>query len=274
MSHETVLTDLAAEAEGFDELLMGLPDEAWTTPTPAPGWSVAHQVGHLTFVYRIAAMAASDPERFVAMTSTIGERGGFDAVVNATAAEHLTEGPAALLGHWQAARRNAVAALGAVPSETTVPWLVNPLPPAVLCTAGMMEAFAHGQDIADALGIRRERTDRLRRIMDFVALTWQFGYEGRGMTPPSRPFRFEVTAPSGVTWYAGAPEGEGGVITGSAEHLCLLATRRRHRDDLDLAADSVDADAWLDIAQAFRGPAGAGRAAGQFPKGAGGRRAA
>lgn len=274
MRNETVLADLAAEAEGFDELLIGLPDESWTRPTPAVGWSVAHQVGHLTFVYRIAAMAAADPERFVAMTSTIGERGGFDAVVNATAAEHIAEGTAAMLGHWQEARRTAVAALGAVPADRVVPWLVNPLPPAVLCAAGMMEAFAHGQDVADAIGVSPERTDRLRRIVDFVALTWQFGYESHGLTPPSRPFHFAVTAPSGETWHAGAPDAEGGLITGSAEDLCLLATRRRHRDDLDLTADSAAADAWLDIAQAYRGPAGAGRAAGQFPEASGGRRAA
>jgi enediyne biosynthesis protein E11 len=266
MDHATVLTDLAAEAAAFEDLLAGLPPERWSAPTPAPGWTVAHQVGHLTFVYRIAALAASDPDRFLTMTSTIGERGGFDAVVQATAAEHLAEGPAALMGHWRDARRAAVAALGAVSPGTTVPWLVNPLPPAVLAAAGMMEAFAHGQDVADAVGIRREPTERLRHVVDFVALTWQFAYEPRGLTPPATPFRFAVTAPSGEIWYAGAPDAVGGLITGPAEDLCLLATRRRHRADLDLVADGTAADAWLDIAQAYRGPSGAGRTPGQFPK--------
>ncbi|OXM53134.1 TIGR03084 family protein [Amycolatopsis thailandensis] len=264
MSHEAVIADLSAEAGSFEDLLTGLSDEDWAKVTPAVGWTVAHQVGHLTFVYRIAALAASDPEKFTAMTSTIGERGGFDAVVSATAAEHLAEGPAALLGHWQAARKAAVGALAAVPTESTVPWLVNPLPPTVLCAAGMMEAFAHGQDIADALGIRRERTDRLRRIVDFVALTWQFGYESNGLTPPAKPFRFEVSGPSGETWYAGAGDAETGLITGPAEDLVLLATRRRHRDDLDLKGDTAAAEEWLGIAQAYRGPKGAGRAPGQF----------
>ena len=32
-----------------------------------------------------------------------------------------------------------------------------------------------------------------------------------------------------------------------------------HRDDTDLVADGADADRWLDIAQAFAGPPGAGR---------------
>jgi hypothetical protein len=47
-------------------------------------------------------------------------------------------------------------------------------------------------------------------------------------------------------------------VTGPALDFCLLVTQRRHRDDLALSA-SGSADEWLDIAQAFAGPPGAGR---------------
>ena len=40
-------------------------------------------------------------------------------------------------------------------------------------------------------------------------------------------------------------------------------TQRRHRDDLDLHATGADADRWLDLAQAFAGPPGAGPRAGR-----------
>ncbi|MDY7090533.1 MAG: wyosine base formation domain-containing protein, partial [Actinomycetota bacterium] len=40
--------------------------------------------------------------------------------------------------------------------------------------------------------------------------------------------------------------------------FCLLVTRRRHRDDLALVARGAEADRWLGIAQAYRGPAGDG----------------
>lgn len=36
-------------------------------------------------------------------------------------------------------------------------------------------------------------------------------------------------------------------------------TQRVHRTDTDLTATGPDADRWLDIAQAFAGPAGPGR---------------
>ena len=48
-------------------------------------------------------------------------------------------------------------------------------------------------------------------------------------------------------------------MTGPARDFCLLVTQRRHRADLALVATGPVADEWLDVAQAFAGPPGAGR---------------
>ena len=144
-----------------------------------------------------------------------------------------------------------------------MPWLVRPLPPAILACAGIMENFAHGQDIADTLGVQREATDRLRHLVGFAVLVWDFGYQSRGLTPPEEQFRFEITAPSGELWAFG-PQDAAQKIARPAVDFCLLVTRRRHRDDLAVTAIGADADRWLDIAQAYRGPAGPGRTPGQF----------
>ncbi|MDQ3789581.1 MAG: TIGR03084 family metal-binding protein [Actinomycetota bacterium] len=261
MTQRDVISDLTADAEEFEGLVAGIDDAAWERPTPAPGWTVAHQVAHLAFIFRLAGTAASDAELFGAMAEKAAAN--FEGAVNAALAEYLGDPPEVLLTRWRAERDTAIKALAAVPADQVVPWLVRPLPPAVLASAGMMELFAHGQDIADALGVTRERTDRLWWIALFVSLTWDFGYQARGLTPPAAPFRFELTAPSGATWEFGPADAEQ-KITGPAEDLCLLATRRRHRDDLALTATGADADAWLDIAQAYRGPAGEGRRPGQF----------
>ncbi len=261
MTQRDVISDLTAEAEEFEGLVAGIDEAAWQRPTPAPGWTVAHQVAHLAFIFRLAGTAASDAELFGAMAAKAAAN--FEGAVNAALAEYLGDPPEVLLSRWRGERDTAIKALAAVPADQVVPWLVRPLPPAVLASAGMMELFAHGQDIADALGVTRERTDRLWWIALFVSLTWDFGYQARGLTPPAAPFRFELTAPSGATWEFG-PADATQKITGPAEDLCLLATRRRHRDDLALTATGADADAWLDIAQAYRGPAGEGRQPGQF----------
>lgn len=58
------------------------------------------------------------------------------------------------------------------------------------------------------------------------------------------------------------PEDAGQRVTGPLLDFCLLVTRRAHRDDLAVRAVGADADQWLDIAQAFAGPPGPGRAPG------------
>jgi uncharacterized protein (TIGR03084 family) len=209
----------------------------------------------------MAALAAGDPQAFGAFAARLGP--DFDANVAAALAPFLAEPPDLLLAGWRDQRAAAIAALAATPPDRLVPWLVNPLPPAVLAAAGMMELFGHGQDIADALGVHREPTDRIRHLVAFAVRTWTFGYLARGLTPPAEEFRFELTGPSGAVWAYGPP-GAAQRVTGLGVDFCLLVTRRRHRDDLAVTASGPDADRWLDIAQAYRGPAGAGRAAGQF----------
>jgi enediyne biosynthesis protein E11 len=168
-----------------------------------------------------------------------------------------------LLTRWDGARARSAAGLLAVPAGQIVPWLVNPLPPTILGAAGLMELFGHGQDIADALGVRRVHTDRIKHLVDFSVRVRDFAYAPHGLTPPETEFRFEITAPSGEVWTFG-PEDSTQRITGTAEDFCLLTTRRRHRDDLSVKAVGAEADQWVGIAQAYRGPAGAGRVAGQF----------
>ncbi|SCL57458.1 TIGR03084 family protein [Micromonospora eburnea] len=260
MEQSNVFADLADDCAELDRLLATLGPDDWARPTPAPGWEIRHQVAHLSAVFRMASVAASDAPAFRALMEQLGD--DFDANVTAALSRYLDAGAAALRGRWTEEWTTAVEGLAAVPTGQVVPWLVRPLPAPVLAAAGMMELFAHGQDIADALGVRREHTDRIRHIVDFAVRTWDFGYLSRNQTPPEQGFRYELTAPSGALWTHG-PEGAE-LIHGPALDLCLLVTRRRHRDDLALSAVGADADHWLDIAQAYRGPAGPGRRPGQF----------
>ncbi|MEU1969545.1 TIGR03084 family metal-binding protein [Micromonospora sediminicola] len=256
-----VVADLVAEGDDLDDIVKGLTPEQWSLPTPAPEWTITHQVGHLAATFRLAAMAASRPEQFTTFISTLSPN--FKANVDAAMADFITERPAALLTRWRAERRNAEQALAALPPQQMVPWLVRPIPAAVLAAAGMMESFAHGQDILDALGLQRRHTDRLRHLVAFAVMTWDFGYQARDLTPPQVEFRFEIKAPSGEIWAFG-PQDTDQVIAGDAVDFCLLVTRRRHRDDLKVHATGELADEWLNIAQAYRGPAGDGRRPGQF----------
>ena len=255
-----VYADLAAEGNELDRLLFRLDESQWQLDTPAPGWTVTHQIAHLVSVFGLASLAASDPAGFRALTAQLSD--DFDANVAAALQPHLGVPPQELLSRWQAGRTTAERALAAARGEM-VPWLVRPLPSAVLAAAGMTELFGHGQDISDATGIPLDRTDRIRHVADFAVRVWDFGYLARGLETPQASFGFILTAPSGAEWTFG-PDDAMQRITGPAVDFCLLATRRRHRDDLGLSASGVEADRWLDIAQAYRGSPGHGRLPGQF----------
>ncbi|MFD8755559.1 TIGR03084 family metal-binding protein [Kitasatospora sp. NPDC059577] len=255
-----LLEDLRAESAVLDGLVTGLPAEGWNRSTPAEGWTVAHQIAHLAWTDDWTALAARDAEGFgAALRDRFGAllEAGADPVEEG-AREGAAAEPAALLSRWRAGREDVLAALAAAPSDVRLPWFGPPMKPASMATARLMETWAHGQDVADSLGVTREPTARLRHIAHLGLRTLGFAFGAHGLPAPEHPVRLELTAPDGGTWVFG-PAGAQDVVTGPALDFCLLVTQRRHRDDLDLTATGPVATAWLPIAQAFAGAPGKGR---------------
>ncbi|WP_026404804.1 TIGR03084 family metal-binding protein [Actinomadura rifamycini] len=249
-----LLADLTAENDSLDALVAPLPAARWADPTPAAGWTVAHQIAHLAWTDDQAVVAAADPGAFPALLERAAADG--PAFVEAGAVAGAAEDPAALLARWRDGRRRMRAALAAVPPGTKLPWFGPPMSAASMATARLMETWAHGEDVAAALGVRRAPTHRLRHVAHIGVRARDFAFGNRGLTPPAEQFRVELTGPSGEVWTWG-PEGARQTVTGPALDFCLLVTRRRHRDDLAVAAAGPDADRWLGIAQAFAGAPGA-----------------
>ena len=128
-------------------------------------------------------------------------------------------------------------------------------------TARIMETWAHGQDVADALGLVREPTARLRHIAHIGVRALPFSFAANGLEVPQEPVRVELTGPDGSVWTWG-PEHAANRVTGPALDFCLIVTQRRHLADTSIRAYGQVADQWLAIAQAFAGPPGPGPPAG------------
>jgi uncharacterized protein (TIGR03084 family) len=261
---DEILADLEAENDALDGLVSGIDADQWRLPTPAPGWTIAHQIGHLASSAALATLAATDPAAFAARRAALGS--DFNETTDAGAAEFAGSPPEQLLAHWRYTRHSLQEALAAVPAGQRVPWIVTPVSPATLASTRLMELFGHGQDIADALGIERPATDRIVHLARFGVRTRDYAFQSRGLAAPDGEFLVRLAAPGGAEWTWGPPDAAQGV-SGPAVDFCLLVTRRRHRDDLSLVASGPDADRWLDIAQAYAGPPGPGRAPGQFAAG-------
>jgi uncharacterized protein (TIGR03084 family) len=255
-----VLADLAAESEDLDRMVAGLPDEGWATPTPAEGWTIAHQIAHLTWTDARAVTAATDGAAFLAELTSVADPLSF---VDVGAAEGAAQPPAGVLAAWRTGRAQVQEALMAVPADARLPWYGPPMVPASMATARIMETWAHARDVADALGVVPAPTGRLRHVAHLGVRTRDFAYMVRDLPAPAEAFRVELTGPDGDVWTWGPAEAAQRV-SGPALHFCLLVTQRRHRADLALTAVGLDADRWLEIAQSFAGPPGGGRKPGQF----------
>jgi uncharacterized protein (TIGR03084 family) len=257
MSEPTpVFDDLREESEELDRLVGGLSEERWGLGTPAPGWSIAHQIAHLHWTDRAALLAVTDQGAFqevVQKALTAPE-----SFVDEAAEEGARVPAAELLERWRAGRAALDAALRAAPHGSRFPWFGPPMSAASMATGRLMETWAHGQDVADALGVARTPTDRLRHVVRIGVRARDFAFGVRGLPVPEEEFRVEVVAPSGALWAYG-PEDARQRVTGPALDFCLLVTQRAHRADLAVRAEGPDADRWLDIAQAFAGPPGTGR---------------
>lgn len=251
-----VVTDLTTESDLLDALVAPLDAAGWRTPTPAAGWDIAHQVAHLTWTDEAAITAATAPDAWDAVVlRAVEDPAGF---VDAGAARLAELDPATLLGRWRSARRDLADTLLALPHGTRLPWFGPPMSPTSMATARFMETWAHGLDVAEALGAAPSVTDRIRHVVFLGVRTRDFAFAVHHLDPPAGEFRVELVSPRGEVWAYG-PEGAAQSVRGPAYDFCLLVTQRRHRADLDLVTTGPDADRWLDIAQAFAGLPGTGR---------------
>lgn len=253
---DSLVQDLAAESDILDDLVAPLDDAGWSTPTPAPGWTIAHQVGHLLWTDRVSLLAITDPDGFAKLLETaMGNPLGF---VDAGADAEAQRAPADILADWRSTRAKLAGALIAVPQGTKLPWFGPPMSAASMASARMMETWAHSLDVFDALGAERQEGDRIKAVVNIGVRTRDFSYMVNGKAAPAQPFRYEITAPSGEVWTWG-PDDAADIIRGSAVDFAELVTQRRNVADLDIELIGADAAEWSTIAQAFAGAPGVGR---------------
>lgn len=255
---DVLLKDLAAEGDRLRDAVAGLDDAGWHTPTPAEGWDVATQIAHLTWTDEAAVLAAR---------AALGDKAPWDELVllaledpdgfvDASAHDLAASLPEDLVARWDASRAALAGALREVDGK--MPWFGPPMSPASMATARFMETWAHARDVYEALGIEPGVTDAVRNVCHLGIRTRDWAFRTHGLDVPAGEFRIDLVAPSGDVWTWG-PDDASQSVTGSAYDFARLVTQRIHRADTDLVAVGADAERWLDIAQAFAGPPGAGR---------------
>lgn len=256
---EQICADLNDEHDALDALVADLDEATWDLPTAAPGWAIRDQVSHLWFFDRRAVMAMTDPDAFADDMRRLLASGGTEASV----VPGREMSGAELLAAWRADRRRLLDVGSEIDPSARVPWYGPAMGARSFVTARLMETWAHGQDVADALGVQREATDRLRHVAHIGVRARPFSYAINQRAMPDADVHVALTTPSGETATWGAPASPDSV-RGPMLDFCLVVTQRRHRDDTALEITGDAAHEWVSIAQAFAGDPGQGRRPGQF----------
>ncbi|WP_328327197.1 TIGR03084 family metal-binding protein [Kribbella sp. NBC_00382] len=243
---DLVLPDLIAEGDDLDALVSAQPD--WTKPTPAPGWTIAHQIAHLAAADANALIALQTPDAFDAVLKQTEAAGPQHADLEAAAG--AAQPRSALLHQWRTGRADLGAALREVPPDHEFPWYGAQLTPALMAPLRLMETWAHGQDIYDTLDAVHPPTTRLKHVDSLGVIGRELSFYAAQLPLPPDPFRVELTAPDGQTWTWG-PESAAQRIQRTALDFCLRATHRRSRPETTLTAIGEDANKWLEIARVF-----------------------
>jgi uncharacterized protein (TIGR03084 family) len=265
-----LLDDLVAEEQSLDDLVGALDDAGWSTPTPAEGWTVSDQVAHLAAAEEWATLALTDADAFRAELERLND----DAE---TRAEELRRGllarrppPGAdTLTWWRQGRTATLDRLRDHEPKDRLPWFGPDMSAMSFATARLMETWAHGVDVADALGVPPVATARLRHVADLGVRTRGFAYVSRDLEVPTTPIRIDLAAPEDDDVWSWGPAGAPDSVLGPALDFCLVVTQRRHPSDTDLHVTGRDAAEWIAIAQAFAGAPTGQRApsGGRTPRG-------
>ncbi len=243
-----LLADLAAETASLRTLIDPLPDAGWGRPTSAPGWSIADTVGHLAYFDDDAIRAATEPDAFRATRP--------DAVdPDAITARHRDRSASDVRAWFGAARSRLLEVFAGLDPSARIPWYGPDMSVASSVTARIMETWAHGEDIADGLGVTRDPTDRLRHVAHIGVGTRAFSFTAHGRPVPLAPVRVELDDGR----YAWGPPEAADRVTGTLADFAYLVTQRRHRTDTGLVVTGAAAEEWMTIAQAFAGAPGRGR---------------
>jgi uncharacterized protein (TIGR03084 family) len=258
---EAICDDLSAETADLLRIIIPLSPTQWDSSTPAEGWSIRDTISHLAYFDETGNLAATDPEAFAASAKELMARTEREEPSLAIGRSKSTND---VLNWFISVRTTMTANFRTLDPKARLPWYGPAMGAMSFGTARLMETWAHGQDIADALGVTRKPTDRLRHVAHIGVRARAFSYATNRRETPDGDIKVVLTGPNGDRWAWNEALDDTNVVKGSALDFCLAVTQRRHLADTGLIVTGPLAHDWMGIAQAFAGAPGTGRQPGQF----------
>lgn len=249
---KSIINDLIAEQSLVDSLLDTLTEEQWKLPLPGcEPWILQDAVNHVAF-FDYCAVRLMDHE-FKDLLDGLDKEAEQDEDYIPWAFRHMTG--AETLAWWRSERTKMNFKFMNKDPKERIPWAPGmPMSAKSLCSARLMELWAHSVDIYDALGLDVPVFERIKSVL---FLSWQarpFAYAINGFQLPDTPMYLELTLPDGEIWAKGDPAAEN-YIKGSAKEWALVSIRRRNWMDTDLEVVGEEARRYASIVQTYAGGA-------------------
>ncbi len=249
-----IINDLIAEQSQVDTLVAGLTEEQWLTPMPgcAP-WTIKDAIIHIAF-FDYAANVLMNSDKYEDLVQLSDAESGQDEDYVCHNFTHLSG--AEVLLWWREERTKLDFAFMNKNPKDRIPWAPGlPMSAKSLCSARLMELWAHSVDIYDALGV--DVSVDSKRIQSVLFLSWQsrpFAYRINGAELPETPMYLELKLPNGDIWAKGEPDAENR-ITGDASDWALVSVRRRNWMDTGLDVKGDEARRYAAFVQCYAGGA-------------------
>ena len=246
--------DFLDESEALHALIAPLDNAVFEKPTLFKEWTLNNILRHLHFWNISADLTLTDEPAFDALLAQV--MGGLKAGRLLEFEEKYLDGLSgqALLAAWIEKARAMTPAYAAADPKSRIKWAGPSMSARSGITARLMETWAHGQAVYDALGVERQDGDRIGNIVRLGVNTFGWTYKNRKMDVPEAMPYVRLIAPSGAVWEYGDKSADERV-EGSATEFCQTVTQCRNVGDTQLKVTGEVATEWMGMAQCFAGPA-------------------
>jgi len=249
---DPVVQALADQQAETGLLLDGLFDADWALPTRCEGWCISDVVLHLAQSDEMAIASLTGQWAGAGGDSTDGWAGGSSVDESVALMVERERGASSddLFTRWMEAASGLLARLDEMDLSTRVHWVAGELAARSLATTRLAETWIHTGDVAEALGVELQPTDRLKLIarLAWRTLTYAFGSAGRTM---AGPVALRLDSPSGEVWEFLPDEPAVTTIMGPAADLCEVAARRADPGSTSLHGEGPDSDAVLSLIRTY-----------------------
>ena len=245
--------DYLAEVDELSNLLRDQLESIFFKKTLFKSWTVNDVIGHL-YMFDLAALKSlQNEDEFVKIYSNVSSH--LDQGMSLLESQYpfLKElSGKNLFEKWYNNSKKLGAAFACADPSVRLKWFGPEMSAKSSITARQMETWAHGQEIFDALGVKRTAHDRIKNICHLGVATFGWSFTNRGLKVPDHIPYIRLISPSGKIWEWG-DSGSPSLIKGNALEFAEVVTQVRNVRDTKLKSEGAIARDWMKIAQCFAG---------------------